>query len=155
LGFTNDDDFEFVELLNIGTATVDLSGAGWTDGIDFQFNSGSILRLEPGERLLLVSNQEAFEARYGTGLPVAALRRGEFAYGGRLRGGEPSLSLPTGPRRPVKRTVGRSLERIAPEEAATQRAAENWMASGELGGTPGRGPGGSPGYGAWLNRSSR
>ncbi len=63
-GFTNDNDFEFIELLNISTTeTIDLAGAAFTDGIRFTFD-GSV-SLGPGERMLAVRDIGAFETRYG------------------------------------------------------------------------------------------
>jgi hypothetical protein len=61
-GFTNSDDFEFIELTNIAGGTVDLSGIRFTSGIDFIFPLGA--QLAGGQRVLLVSNQAAFNARY-------------------------------------------------------------------------------------------
>lgn len=73
-------DFEFIELMNVSTnTTLDLDGVAITSGIggDFAFSESAIRSLEPGEHVLVVSNVAAFEARYGTNLPVA----GEFAGG--------------------------------------------------------------------------
>jgi hypothetical protein len=77
-GFTSDNDFEFIELHNNGTATYDLTGLRFTMGIEFNFATSSIPRLAAGEYLLVVNNRAAFEFRYGTGHPIA----GE--YSGRL-----------------------------------------------------------------------
>ncbi|MGJ8695179.1 MAG: lamin tail domain-containing protein [Verrucomicrobiaceae bacterium] len=61
---TNDALEEFVELQNIHpTASVDLTGVLFTEGIDFEFPSGTILA--PGERILVVQNLAAFSAKYG------------------------------------------------------------------------------------------
>ena len=70
-GFTDESDFEFVELQNVGNETIDLSGVVISMSFDFDFIQSSITTLAPGETLLLVRNQAAFEERYGTGLPVA------------------------------------------------------------------------------------
>lgn len=78
-GFDDGDLFEFIEILNIDeSAEVDLSGTRFTDGIDFTFPQG--ITLAPGERLIIVSNQAAFEFRYGAGSATIA---GE--YSGQLR----------------------------------------------------------------------
>jgi hypothetical protein len=74
-----DDDFEYVELTNVGAAPVDLGGFSFTDGIIFTFPSGA---LSPGDHVLVVSNQAAFETRYGTGLPIAGQYSGHLANGG-------------------------------------------------------------------------
>ncbi|MFT6861496.1 MAG: hypothetical protein ACJAVK_000048 [Akkermansiaceae bacterium] len=70
-GFADSDAFEFIEILNTSEAIgIDLSGASFTDGIDFIFPQG--LTLAPGARLLIVANQAAFEFRYGTALATIA-----------------------------------------------------------------------------------
>src|SRR5205085_4875759 len=56
------DDFEFVELKNIGRTELDLSGIRFTNGISYVFPFGS--RLAPSRFVVLVSNPEAFSARY-------------------------------------------------------------------------------------------
>jgi hypothetical protein len=61
--YDNADLFEFVELENISTNDVDLTHVQFVDGITFAFTNTTILA--PGERLVLVSNQDAFEFRYG------------------------------------------------------------------------------------------
>ncbi|YCM46683.1 CotH kinase family protein [Verrucomicrobiaceae bacterium 227] len=67
-GFTDRDDFEFVELMNTGHETLNLSGVRFVAGITFDFSTAGIRTLEPGERLLIVNNVAAFEQRYGTAL---------------------------------------------------------------------------------------
>ncbi len=77
-GFTDHDDFEFVELMNIsegpGATTLNLDGVAFADGINFTF--GSVL-LGPGQRVVLARDAGAFAARYGS--TVAPL--GEYAGG--------------------------------------------------------------------------
>lgn len=72
------DDFEFIELLNTSAQPIDLSGLYFDEGISFFFADNTIL--QPGSRLVLVKDLEAFTARYGT------LSEGEIAgeFGGRL-----------------------------------------------------------------------
>ncbi len=86
-GFTSEDDFQYVELRNVGTQHVDLRGAYFANGIDFTFPSTTTggTQLAPGGHVLLVKDTAAFQSRHGTGLN--ALIAGEF--GGTLaRGGE-------------------------------------------------------------------
>lgn len=65
-GFTNADDFEFVEIMNITLSTdINLTEVKFVDGITFVFPPMTILA--PGARLILASNQTAFEFRYGAG----------------------------------------------------------------------------------------
>ena len=65
---TDKDEFEFVELKNIGDENLDLSYVSFVDGINFDFSSGSITSLGPGEFVLVVRNKAAFVSRYGTNL---------------------------------------------------------------------------------------
>jgi hypothetical protein len=80
------DDFEFIELANIGTQTLDLSGVHFHNGIQFTFPEGATLAA--GARVVVVSNPAAFESRYGTtGIAVAG------SYTGRLDDGGERLTL--------------------------------------------------------------
>ena len=54
---------EFLELKNIGRAPVDLSGAQFAQGIIFNFPTRTILN--PGEFVVLASNPQQFNLRYG------------------------------------------------------------------------------------------
>jgi hypothetical protein len=74
-----DDDFEFLELVNVSDAAVDLTGVQITEGIGFTFASGT---LASSARILVVRNQAAFESRYGTGLPIAGEYSGKLANEG-------------------------------------------------------------------------
>lgn len=61
-------DFEFIELLNIGTQPVDLTGVKLTGAVqDFDFTLGNptALILPPSERAILCGSLVAFRARYG------------------------------------------------------------------------------------------
>jgi hypothetical protein len=92
---TNRDGFEFIELLNVGTQTIDLPGLAFTEGIAFSFSPNSpITQLAPGARVLVARNAAALTARYGPGLPIA----GEFANDTGLSNSGESLTLssPTG-----------------------------------------------------------
>ncbi|MGJ8698134.1 MAG: FN3 associated domain-containing protein [Verrucomicrobiaceae bacterium] len=60
---TDRDEFEFLELLNRGAKTIDLTGVYFSEGITFAFGDDTLLG--PGERMVLVSNAAAFAARYG------------------------------------------------------------------------------------------
>lgn len=82
LGYTNSDDFEFLELTNIGTSTLDLTLINLRGGIDFDFSTGSIAALPPGTRVLLVKNQAAFETRYGNSFSIAGKFSGSLNNAG-------------------------------------------------------------------------
>ncbi len=70
-GFTDAELFEYLELMNIGAETIELTGVTVGLAFDFNFTGAAITQLAPGARLLLVRHAAAFEARYGAGLPVA------------------------------------------------------------------------------------
>ena len=65
------DDFEFVELKNVGPSPLDLTGIRFTNGIFFNFTSAANPQLAPGATVLLVRNAAAFAARYGGGFNLA------------------------------------------------------------------------------------
>jgi hypothetical protein len=77
-----DDDFEFIELLNTSEQPMNLAGVRLSDGIEFDFTDSEVTSLEPGAYVLVVKNREAFEARYGTGLPIAGEYSGKLSNGG-------------------------------------------------------------------------
>ena len=72
-GFDDDDDFEFIELVNPSAETLDLTRAqlvrvalnGDRVGVDFDFAEGSLTRLGPGERVIVAEDVAAFTYRYG------------------------------------------------------------------------------------------
>lgn len=71
-------DFEWIEIMNIGNVELDLSEVRFTKGIEFDFITGSRLSITPGERLLIVGRQEAFNLRHGY-LETPAFVVGEFS----------------------------------------------------------------------------
>lgn len=70
------DEFEFIELQNTGSDTLDLSGVSFTSGIAFDFAGGPVTTLSPGGFVLVVKNRSAFESRYGQAL--SGLIAGEY-----------------------------------------------------------------------------
>lgn len=69
-GFSSSD-FEYLELKNVGAATLDLTELRFTKGIDFDFAGSAVTSLVPGAYVLVVRNTAAFELRYGADKPVA------------------------------------------------------------------------------------
>ena len=74
-GFTNNDDFEYIEIQNIGGQAVNLAGLEFADGVVFAFPT---FVLGPGQFALVVRSIDAFEVRYGMGLSDRIL--GEFQW---------------------------------------------------------------------------
>ena len=56
-----EDDFEFVELVNVGGVALNLGGCRFSEGVEFTFPAVS---LGAGERLILARRPEAFALRY-------------------------------------------------------------------------------------------
>ncbi|MES2467525.1 MAG: lamin tail domain-containing protein [Verrucomicrobiota bacterium] len=79
-GFSDADDFEFIEVANLSAGSVALGSAGLTDGVTLTLPAST---LPAGGRAVIVKNAVAFRARYGTAIAIA----GE--YGSSL---SPSLS---------------------------------------------------------------
>jgi hypothetical protein len=146
-GSTNDpQDFEYLELKNIGPTTLNLNGVRFTNGISFNFTGSTITNLTAGARVLVVKNLAAFVSRYGGGLPVAGQYGGSLANDGErlaLVGpvGEPILdfsfhdewfAVTDGP--------GFSLV-IVDENASTSlwSSQQSWRPSGVWHGSPGAG----------------
>lgn len=147
-------DFEFIEILNIGSRTVDLGGVALVripventlEGVEFTFPSGSLLA--PGDRQVVAAHQNAFAARY-PGTAIAGVYQGRLSNGGewitlvdregvvidRFRYGDvapwPEAADGTGP----------SLVRVDPESDLDPTLGSHWLASLESGGSPGRSEG--------------
>ena len=138
------DDYEFIELLNTGSRNIDLTGVRFDSGVNFDFPDNTVLG--PGDRLLLLRNRIAFEARYGTLSGVQW-----FEYTGRLSNDGEALLL-TGPssqpiidftyndRLPWPTSAdgeGSSLVLLNPDSDASMEDPSQWTISGNPGGTPG------------------
>lgn len=73
-GAFNGDDFEFVELMNVGASDLNLYGSQFIAGITVNFG---LAKVTPGERVVVAKNPTALEARYGSPLPFQVV--GTFA----------------------------------------------------------------------------
>ncbi len=73
------DEYEFVELKNIGSTTLDLSGLEFTEGLTFACTNGT--SLAPGAFFVLVRNAAAFASRY-PGVAVQGVYEGRLDNGG-------------------------------------------------------------------------
>jgi hypothetical protein len=73
-GYVDNDEFEFIEIMNVGDAAYDLTGVTITAGVDFSFTSGS---LAPGQRGVIVRNPDAFAMRYPGVTPIGSWRNAD------------------------------------------------------------------------------
>lgn len=86
-GFTDNDDFEFMELYNSSdSVTLDLNNVRIAEvfSVDFDFSGTAVTSLAPESFVLVVKNADAFRERYGTGLDslIAGTFVGSLSNGG-------------------------------------------------------------------------
>jgi hypothetical protein len=74
-----DPNTEYVELKNISASPINLNLVKFTKGIQFTFGD---VTLAAGQHILVVENIDEFEAKYGTGYPVAGQYTGALDNGG-------------------------------------------------------------------------
>ncbi len=143
-----DNDFEYVELTNVGAGNVDLTGCNFTVGINFDFDIADpgTLTLAPGQRILVVANLAAATMRYGAmpGVKVVGPFGGSLSNNGETvtlvdinNAAIASVTYGTTEPWPVgANTLGYSLVLNNPVSGATYGATA-WRTSAQPGGTPG------------------
>lgn len=88
-GFSDQDDFEFLEIHNRSLNPVELEGFQFTDGVSFTFPQ---YELPPGGRVMIVSNLSAYTMRYGVSSTViGTYSPGKLSNGGERVRLEPAL----------------------------------------------------------------
>lgn len=143
----NAEDYEFIELQNLGVAPVALGGLSFIEGIQFTFPEST---LGPLERVVVVRHRTAFENRYGTGIRVA----GEYGntanpeLDSQLSNAGERLVLVDPRRNPIFEFAysddwypatdgdGSALERL--DGVADAGAPGSWRSGSAWGGNPGR-----------------
>ena len=152
-GSLNDpSEYEFVELVNIGSSSINLDVLRLADAVNFEFSSGDVHDLAPGEYVVIVRNLEAFSERYDAdGINIAGV------YTGNLSNGSETLAV-RGPGDLLLREVA-YVDAWYPETDGTGPSltivdawgtgnawndAASWRPSAEIGGSPGIEDGGSP-----------
>ena len=147
LGLTWDDDsFDYVELRNVGGSSLDIGEVRFSQGINFTFPVGTTLAANAS--ILVVHNAAAFNARYGSGKPVA----GTWLTGNKLSNGGDQLNIKYGdaalpfytmtyddaaPWPLTPDGTGPSLVLLAPETRPNPSVGTNWRACFAAGGSPG------------------
>jgi hypothetical protein len=149
------DDFEYIEMKNIGTTEISLSGIQFVEGISFTWPVGSnetttvpLTTLAPGQYVVLARNIAAFQSRYGKSIPVAG------PYTGQLSDKGEALWLQDARGRTIQRFTyndsgdwpgradghGSSLEALSSvwTKPASYDLPASWRSSAELAGSPGR-----------------
>lgn len=85
----NEEEYEYIELKNIGTGAVTLDSIKFTNGIYYEFTPGGKLNLTAGQCMLIVKNQDAFASRYDT----ADMNIAPGIYDGYLSNGGEQIKL--------------------------------------------------------------
>ena len=149
-GFDNDDDFEFIKLVNVSNERIDLTsvelqrlaiGDG-RQGVAFRFGNSEVARLNPGEAVFVAEDVAAFQARFGTSSTVV----GPWA-GGLNNAGE-TITLVAGEQLihqfaysdqwyPTTDGDGFTLQHANPEsdDLDSWGTKEGWIASSNVGGS--------------------
>ncbi|HTH48702.1 MAG TPA: CotH kinase family protein [Candidatus Limnocylindria bacterium] len=137
------DEFEFIELRNVGIEPLPLAGFVLSGGVDFTFPTNGDLLL-PGENGVLVGDRTAFVARYGERARILGEYSGKLSNSGEqivLTGplGEPVHDFTYSDAwQPSTDGQGWSLTVARPDAAtANWSLPGSWKASAVLGGTPG------------------
>lgn len=152
----SDSDFEFIEIVNTSDEAVGLAGTKFNGGVYFDFTDGSINTLNPGEYAILVSNLDAFKARYSNwaNINIAGEYTGKFFVSpGTLDNSGEGISLVDGLGNSILNFEysdswyeitdgeGYSLTLIdSTAEIATWSDSTSWRPSAYSGGTPGEAP---------------
>lgn len=148
-GFLDDDDFEFIELMNVsGSDVIDLKNLAFSGALTFNFSAASVTSLAPGQRVLLVNDRAAFTERYGIRSNVIG------TYSGSLSNNSETLTLSLIGGATIHRFtyddeapwpicadgLGHSLVLKNPTTAPDHNLPTSWECSahfgGDLGGTP-------------------
>jgi hypothetical protein len=141
-GVEDQEDFEFIELMNAGASPIELGGMRLRGGIEFTFPD---LTLDPEERVVVVKNVDVFSTRYdASGILIAGEHSGNLSN----RGEEIEVLGPLD--EPVQRFTfvddwhpltdgqGESLTILDPHGSpGAWSDADGWSPSSVIGGTPG------------------
>ncbi len=143
-GTTNyaEDAFEFIELKNVASTNLELSGVHFTNGVNFTFPVATFVG--PGQFIVLVSNPAAFASKY-PGVRWDGVYTTNFSNSGETVTlahvtGTPIFSMDYGTRPPWPSAAdgtGFSLVPVNPNLNPDPNNAINWRASAVIGGSPG------------------
>ena len=144
---TGNTDAEFIELINVSPAAVNLRGCRFTAGIDFAFSEFRDTLLAPGQRIVLVQSEFIHRQRYSWDRRIAGIYSGSLNNAGEaltlVRGLDPVFSFAFNSTWELLADGGgRSLTLIKPAQGKNLDAPENWRSSSITDGTPGAGDAG-------------
>ena len=142
---SGDGDGEFIELMNVSGAAINLRGVRFVLGVDFQFPQLRDKVLSPGERLVLVDSQFTYQKIQGWSARLGGIYRGAFDNAGERvlitaeDGITPLVDFIYGASPPwpdAANGAGRSLVLINPSPATNPALPQNWRVSTRTHGNP-------------------
>jgi len=89
VGIFDNDEYEFIELKNVGSLPLQLGGIKFTDGISYTFYEGRNVVLAADAHIVIVKNRAAFASRYDT----SRVNLAPGAYTGSLSNGGETIKL--------------------------------------------------------------
>jgi hypothetical protein len=147
-GYNNDNMFEYLEVMNIGSTAVDMSGVVFSTSFNFSWptTDPNLRVLPPGGRAVIVGHADAFNFRYAPdpGVKIVGVMDGNISNQGErvvLTGPGGTIkdftydTDPPWPKEPDN--GGYSLVLNNPAANPDHNLAINWRSSYELNGTPG------------------
>jgi hypothetical protein len=133
----NNDDFEFIELVNTSNTPINLLGASFTDGVRFVFPE---FQLAAGRSAVIVSNEHAFRLRYGNDSALIGVYEGHLSNGGEM------LKLEDATGQAILEfsfrddwyadADGRGYSLVAVDPSAALGSVDSWRPSIQIGGSP-------------------
>jgi hypothetical protein len=146
-GTFDNDEYEFIELKNIGSVPLQLGGIKFTDGISYAFDQSRNIVLGGGAYIVIAKNRSAFASRYNT--RNVNLAPGE--YTGSLSNGGETIKLEDRTNSTIlefdyednwfDRTDGLgfslTVKDAANPELSSWDTVDAWRPSAEAGGSPG------------------
>jgi Concanavalin A-like lectin/glucanases superfamily/CotH kinase protein/Chitobiase/beta-hexosaminidase C-terminal domain len=142
-----DGDGEFIELMNVSDAAINLRGVQFSLGVEFQFPTTRDWPLAPGQRVVLVDSELTFQRIHGWSAPLGGIFRGAFDNAGErvlilaADGVTPlvDFTYDDGPPWPgAADGLGSSLVLINPSPTINPALPSNWRVSTRTHGNPNR-----------------
>jgi hypothetical protein len=135
------DEYEFIELKNAGDSSIDLSNVAFTNGIEYNFPSGTVVAT--GKFIVIAANSSYFSARYG--FAPFGVYTGKLSNSGEkislkdLTAGKVFLSVEYSTTNPWPSSAdggGKSLVPVTSEASGDPSDASYWRASFKNNGSP-------------------
>ena len=141
-GYTDADDFQFIELHNISAAAVELAGSSFSQGLTYSFTASTVL--PAGGTFVVARNAAAFSMRNG-------FAAGGTFVDGRLSHADETITLLSATSATIETFryednnpwpasadgPGYSLQLIRPRTNPDAALPQNWTSSAAIGGSPG------------------